>query len=430
MEIGTDDLNSFVQNYQRTNRLLVNRSILMAVLFILIVGIQNSNLRNDRTRVGLFDASHKLSEVANSTDVKQSLDKASGEMTSAYYSVVTDSEMKRLDFDLSKSGYKDKTPIYDLIANYEKRLGELGLTSRDYQISVLGLNSSFSTWFYFAPIILLLLYHDMTRTILYRAALRRKIKYAPLGNFKIGSEIFGTEGVLGTKPTSRFMHMITNLLVTVLIFLPLIPVFIAAISYISENRESDINPFMVLVQWVSPAIMTVELIIIYYTENLLGMRELVLWFRKLTTKWPSHTSIFIAWLFSLGLTILYGSFTFIYETSPGLRIVLIVAVLISTSILPVSSMLLYKYPEKYVFRGVRLVGRTMILFWIFNFVDFSFVDRETYLKPYYPIDFWLWGALILLGTMACIGNIYTWVFSGKYKRLNKIIVSWKERRTN
>ena len=62
----SEDVNVLIQNYQKANRTLLNRAVVMAVLSILIFGIHNSIVRNEQKRRGLNDAIFKLREVVNS----------------------------------------------------------------------------------------------------------------------------------------------------------------------------------------------------------------------------------------------------------------------------------------------------------------------------------------------------------------------------
>lgn len=417
-----EDVDALIQNYQQTNKQLRGRAIILAVLFIIILGLLHSTHENDRRRVAYVKTIIHLSDLTKTDSLARSLDSIHDEMAwewdIIHYNVFTQEQFDKLQFDLQKSHYQDKTPLYELIADYDKQMKTLGLKTDDYQISVLGFSTSMSDWIYFSPIILLLLYHDLTVKILYRRSLREKLRTSGIESWKLGSEIFGVEHEPAETPANRFVRLMTTLFTIVLLFLPIIPVFIGAIFYAQEKSDTDTRFFMVVIQWVSPVIMTIEMLVIYYAENLMWAKNIGDWLKKRLTKPPRKLTFFSSSCYGALLLFLLGLISHDFQDNPHFEFDFLLTVLISVLVLPIAEFLLYRLPNNNWLKGARIMGRVLDFFWSLMVFMFFFIFPPT--RLHYPKEFWMGCAWILIISSIPIIGVYVWVFLKKENDTQKI----------
>src|ERR1035437_6316703 len=168
-EVSLENTNALIQSYQLTNKLLRGRAILLGVLFLIIVGLLYTVHENNQKQYVYEDVIYHLEYLALTDSVEKKLDASFKEIIDRDgLGVFSVAQLEKLRNDLAKSNNKDRTPIYDLMVEYDKQIKALGVKTGDYSISALGISTSMSDWIYFSPIILLLLYHDLTVKILYR----------------------------------------------------------------------------------------------------------------------------------------------------------------------------------------------------------------------------------------------------------------------
>lgn len=410
---SNEDINLLIGHYQQTNKLLRTRAIILSILFLLVLGLQNNLKKSEEKRIGLIKTIFTLNEIVEADNLKHAFDSLKFGITWEYfavkYNMISDEQINKLEYDLSKSNFTDKTPLYELIGEYDKQIRELGLSPEDYSINILGTNTSFSDWVYFAPIILLLLYHDMTLMYLYRKSLRNKLIVAGVERWQLGSEIFGTEYEQEETPAHRFIRFITTAFIIVLLFLPLIPAFTSSILYVSNTSDADTRPLLIFVQWISPVVMTIELLMIYHSENFLGVRTFSLWIGKWLSKVPSRRTIIINSYLSIFISVSFSSIGYYFKEQPSFDFGLTLTVLLTVSILPLASILLHRFPDNRTFKGLRLIGRIILIFWVLNLILFTI----TVTYPAYPAEFWTAGGWITFMSATLIAAIYVWVYSGK-----------------
>ena len=405
-----DNSNALIQSYLQSNKSLRNRTITLSVLFLLILGLQHSTNRNDEKRKAYYMSMMIFKDIVNSNDIKRTFDSIIEYRKLAYEIIgsgaISEEQIDHLRYKLEKSNYQDKTPLYETIDGYDAQIKSFGTKSEDYQISVLGTSTSFSDWLYFAPIILLLLYHDMTLTYLHRKKIRDKLKLLKIENWKLGDELFGDEFDEEGTPTQRFMRLITTGFISIMLFLPIIPAILGIVSYASENSYMQTQAFMVVIQWLCAIIMVIEMMLIYYTENLLGINKLVNWLKF----WQNRPITFFDLIFSVVLSCIimgyYGMISYLFSEVHNIDIFLVLTLFLTILPYPLSIFLLRKNLGKY--KGFRFVGRLMLFYWVFMFV--LFIASEKIVLSY-PRTMWIGGAWIFLIASICAAIIYVWVYN-------------------
>ena len=412
-EAPSEDVNSLIQNYQQTNKLLRGRAILLAIFFIIILGLLHTTRNNEQKREGYTSIIDLLSGFRGADSLKRDMDSIYFAETSNWdYSnlnnAFTSEQYNKLRFDLEKSDYKDKTPLYELIAEYDKEIKKLGLKTENYQINVLGFASPMSDWIYFAPIILLILYHDFTLNILYRRTLREKLRALNIERWKLGAEIFGVEYEQET-PTMRFAKLMTNVFMLILLFLPLIPAFIGATFYQKETSFHDIQPFMLVVQWISPIVMSIEMLVIFYTENLWGAKKIAFWFKNRLTKTPGKFTFLVSLGYGVLLLFTLGVISYNLYEPPIFEFGFLAMVLFVMLILPVSEFFLHRFQNNTWLKGVRIMGRVFHVFLTLRALGFLLSSSH----GFFPIEVTMVFIGVLFVTLILVISVYVWVFSGK-----------------
>lgn len=407
-ESPSQDIDRLVQNYQNTNKVLRNRAIILSILFLIIVGLMHSVRKSKSKKRELLEAKEALQAIVASDSLDATLD------TMDFFArerLGQDARFEKAKYEFARSGYTDKTQLYDLIVKYDEEIKALGLKSGDYQISILGMSTSFADWLYYAPIILLLLYHDMTVIYLYRKSLRSKMESVGIERWKLGPEIFGSEHEPSEIPTNRFIRFFTTFFIIALLFLPIIPAFVGAIFYINENAETDLRALMIIIQWICPAVMIIDMLLIYHSENFLGMKTIGSIVGKIVSKMPTRGLILAERIYYVFLILIFPAIIFCVKNEfNGLITFTVIA---TASPLLFASPLLIRYPGNPWIRAMRVLGRAMFFYWTMSWVTFFIYDMNRVPKEYltYPHDIWDDGAWATFGVLAMLACIYAWIFS-------------------
>jgi hypothetical protein len=413
-DFSDQDEATLITLYQSTSKLLRNRAIFMGTLFIIMVGLFRTVESNTQKRWAYYHVKYDMRCIVESDSMLATFDSVlyGSLMNEHYYNSGFSSErFNLLRYELSKSNFKDPAPIYAVIRELDTLEDAIGDKLENYQISVLGFTTSIAYWIYLSPIILLLLYHDFTMKIFYRRGLREKLKKLNVAGWKLGAELFGFEFDSGDTPVNRFIKIITSVFVSTLLLLPLIPALYGVYFYMNETSAEDFSPALIFILWLCPLIISIDIILVYYVENLLAVRHVTAFFAKILGARATITAAVLSGIYSFSI---FALLTFVshFEYEYGfIDYGLAVTLLITLSILPFSIYhLAKKWPNKW-FRAGRIVGRVLNAYW--TFICISFFGDSTLGFDNYRSDVWIGGAWIVFFSMLFISLIYVWVFSAK-----------------
>lgn len=355
------DIDKLIESFQRANRVLRHRIILMGLFMIITLGLLVIKDKKEDRIERLMAAQHQLEKLRDLPDSllqKRIEDRPYVNDTLFEALLYADYEPDVFFYKLKQSNYNDKTIIVNLIEDSGKEINE---AHRASTVSLFGVSLPLDPWYYLSFLIMLILFHDFTQIMLYRASLMEKLYFQPIEEWKLGFEIFG-QYHQSPDPATKFVRLISNTLAGALILCPLITTIL--LFDVSEGNSWR-YPALSILNLVCLCLIASDTLLLLYRENLLWFKDFISIATGANNAPNNRGWRWMIWIvilsYSIIALILIG--TVLYELS-FLTLAGFLLISCGSFVLLVYSLWkCFKTPENKVWRGIRLASLLMGVFW-------------------------------------------------------------------
>ena len=195
-----------VEQLQATNQLLRRQAIIIIVASFIMYALMDLSQTQWNRNQDMYNKIQTLEHFRDASDLRSYLqeNEYNIEMT-LMHEIDTDA----LFYKLESRKYIDRLPIIEAISILKDRRRNLWGIS-DKTISISGVSVPISTWFYFVPLVIFILFHNFTQIINYRHRLLRKL--SSIEDWEQGPYLAGFRNAPSLDAPSKYLTIVSSLI--------------------------------------------------------------------------------------------------------------------------------------------------------------------------------------------------------------------------